>query len=49
MTEDAGHQVKEAKHEEWVENELMTQYHRKWRGRVISGGEQSGKILEFVG
>ena len=25
-TEDAGHQVKQAKEEKWVENELMTRY-----------------------
>ena len=47
-TEDAGHQVKETKQEDWVENVLMTQYLSKWCGRMISGGEQSGKKVQFL-
>ena len=54
-TDDAGHQVKEATKEKWVENELMTRYlcnklrqeHR--RDRMMSGGNQNGKNVEFVG
>ena len=48
-TEDAGHQVKQAKKEKWVENELMTRYlcnklrqehTREW---MMSGGDQNGQ------
>ena len=47
-TEDAGHQVKETKREEQVESEPVIQYLCKLRGRMVSGGEQSGKYVEFV-
>ena len=39
----------ETQQEEQVESELMIRYLHKWRGRMVSGGEQSGMNVEFVG
>ena len=41
-------EVKDTKQEDCVENVLIAQYLSKWRGRMISGGEQSGKNVQFL-